>query len=272
MLQFKKQLITPTAAKQYLEANVSNRRVKIPVVMQYANDMATGKWKEDTGEVIKISKTGLILDGQHRLMAVVKSNKAIYFHIALNLEEDVFDVLDTGSTRNATDTFKVKGIKQENVIPSIISMHNLLLSGKKAGLQKNHKSTNAALLEQYFEDEKFWQNIARQSHSWYLSFAKILPPSYLGGFYAHFLKLYEEKAEDFLKQLATGIGITNNTVVLLRNKLMQDKMSPRKMPNDLKRALIIKTWNLFVKGKTVKLLKYDTLREDFPIALSKNDL
>ena len=266
MINFKKLLVTPSFAKELLEANISNRRVKSPVFLQYANDMLHNRWKEDTGELIKISKTGVVLDGQHRLLAVIKSGVSIYFHFAFDLEDNVFDVLDTGSSRNATDVFRVKGIKQENTIPSIISMYNLLVSGKKAGIQKNYKSTNAVLIEQYYEDENFWQNIARKSHSYYLAFAKILPPSYIGGFYAYFNKLNEEKSEEFFNQLATGISITNDSISLLRNKLMQDKMSLRKMPPTLKIALIIKAWNYFVKGQTVKILKFDPIRDEFPVA------
>ena len=70
-----------------------------------------------------------------------------------------------------------------------------------------------------------------------------------------------------MKQLATGIGISNECILLLRNKLMQDKMSVRKMLPTLKMALIIKTWNLFVKNQTVKILKFEHNREEFPIAL-----
>jgi hypothetical protein len=268
-LQFQKVLITPAIAKQYLEANIANRRIKEPMVLRYANDMRNGKWKENTAEVISISKSGIILNGQHRLHAIIKANVSIFFHVAFNLEDNVFDVLDTGTVRNATDTFKIKNIKQENVLPSIISMYNLLVLGKKAGVQNNHKSTNSALLEQYYLDENFWQNIAKQSHLWYLAYAKVLPPSFLGGFYAYFLKLNENKAEDFMTQLATGIGIKNNSVGLLRNKLMQDRMSPRKMPATLKMALIIKGWNLFIKNETVKILKFDTVKEEFPIALKQ---
>lgn len=269
MIEFKKLLVTPSIAKEYLEANKSNRRVKTPLIAQYSNDMANGRWKEDTGELIKIAKSGRILDGQHRLLAVIKSNKSIYFHFAINVPDDVFDVIDTGSSRNATDTFKVQGIKQENSIPSIISMYNLLVNGKKIGLQKNHKSTNAMLLEQYYQDEIFWQNIAKTTHTLYLSFAKILTPSMIGGFYAYLSKLNPEKAEEFITQLTTGVNIQNETITFLRNKLMQDKMSPRKMPPTLKMALIIKTWNFFIKDQRVKLLKFDSVRDEFPVAISR---
>lgn len=269
MVQYLTKLVTPAIAKEYIEANISNRRVKTPILDRYANDMANGRWKMFTGETIKISKSGRILDGQHRLLAVIKSNQSIYFDFAINLDDNVFDVIDTGSSRNASDTFKVKGIKHENVIPSTISMYNLLCLGKRAGLQKNHKSTNAMLLEQYYEDEIFWQNIAKTSHGLYLSFAKILTPSMIGGFYAYFSKLNPEKAEDFITQLTTGVNIQNETITFLRNKLMQDKMSPRKMPITLKMALIIKTWNFFIKDQKVKVLKFDSVRDEFPIAISR---
>ena len=268
MIQFQKLLITPSIAKQFLEANIANRRVKIPVLIQYSNDMLNGRWKEDTAETIKISKTGVVLDGQHRLMAIIKSGVSVFFTVATNLEDSVFDVIDTGSSRNSSDTFKVKGIKQDTSIPSTIAFYNLLSKSMKQGTQKNNKSTNAMLLEQYYEDEIFWQNIARQSHAWYLSFAKIIAPSFIGGFYAFFTKLNESKAQEFMSQLTTGIDIKNNTISLLRNKLMQDKMSLRKMPVNLKMAFMIKTWNCFIKNETNKILRYDSANESFPVAIS----
>lgn len=268
MIQFQKQLITPTMAQEYLSKNTSNRRVKQPLVIQYANDMFAGRWKEDTGEAIKITIDGRILDGQHRLLAIVKSKVPVWMHVVLNVKEEVFDVLDTGSSRNATDVFLVKGIRYDNIIPSIISVHNLLVNNKRYGAQKNYKSTNAMLLDQYFSDEVFWQNVAHKSRSWYLSFAKILTPSFIGGFYSYFLLLNEKKAECFMVELTTGIRVTNEVVMLLRNTLMKDKISPKKMPPTLKMALIIKAWNAYVTNQSVKLLKFDTLREEFPTAKS----
>ena len=267
MIEFKKQLITPTIAKQLLEQNTINRNVKKPVVELYSRQMANGEWREDTGEVIKISKTNRILDGQHRLLAIVKSNTAINLHIAYNVDDTVFSVLDTGSKRNSTDTFKVANIKQGNTIPSIITMYNLLSNNQKRGARINNVSTNSELLDQYNEDPIFWQNIAKESHNMYLTFAKIIHPSYIGGFYAFLSKLDSEKATQFMHQLTTGINITNQSVTLLRTKLMQDKMSLRKMNHTLKVALTIKTWNFFIKGIQVQILKFDPIKEEYPTAI-----
>ena len=266
-IEITKQLITPSIAKNYLEQNVHNRRISQPVLLRYVSEMINGKWKEDTGELIKISKTGRILEGQHRLQAIVKSNCSIYFHVVFNVDESVFDVLDTGKSRNASDCFTVAGVKLSNTIPSMIALYSLLEEGKKKGQQLNLTSTNAKLLEQYHKDADFWQNIARNAGHWYTTFAKILPPSFIGGFFAHFYERNPTKAEMFMNQLCTGSDITNQTINMLRNKLMQDKMAPRKMPPTLKMALIIKTWNNYINGSHVKILKFDGIRDEFPIAV-----
>ncbi len=270
MLNFKKILVTPEMANEFLSKNTSNRRLKIPVVAKYAKDMVAGRWKEDTAELIKICKSGRVLDGQHRLMAVAKSGVSINFHFAFDVEDNVFDVLDTGTTRNASDVFKIHGVKHDNMLPSIISMYNFLSKGTRTGKEHNERMINSVLLNQYLLDEVFWQRIARKSSIWYEEFAKILSPSVWGGFYAFLYSKDEERSYDFLCQLATGMKVTNDVIYLLRNKLIQDKTSSKKMPQPLKAIMIIKAWNVFITGSTAKRLTFDSDREEFPIAISPN--
>jgi hypothetical protein len=266
-MEFKKMLITPFQAKGLLEANVKNRRVKQPVVKRYADDMANGKWKQDTGETIKISENGVILDGQHRLLAIVKSNVSLYFHVAYDVPDDSFDVIDTGSVRNASDAFVVYGIKNSNALPSMISMHHALKYDIPHGSQKNRKPTNSDILKMYLDHEEFWQNIGKKAMNWYEAFSKILQPSVIGSFFAFFSEINADASVEFMNQLCTGQDIKNNSIALLRQKLIQDKLSVRKMPPYLKYALIIKTWNYFRSGEKIKILKFDVERDNFPVAI-----
>lgn len=271
-MEIKKQLVTPSLAKQMLEANIKNRRVKLPVLLRYTQEMNAGRWKEDTGETIKISKTGIVLDGQHRLLAVVKSNKPINFHIVYDLDDSVFDVLDTGSVRNASDVFLIEKIKNDNVLPSMITTYEIL---KKSvvkvfdgqSVTKQYRPTNAELKELYYLRESFWQTVANQATNWYMAFAKILPPSTIGGFYAFFYDINEKDAYDFIHQLCTGKDIKNNSIALLRTKLMQDKIDQKKIQPSIKQAYIIKTWNYFRQNQEFKILKFDTIKEEFPKAI-----
>lgn len=272
MIHFVKTLITPAKAKEYLEANVGNRQIRSARIAQLAKDIVEDRWMEDTAECIKIADTGRILDGQHRLYAIVKANKPVYCHIATGLNEKVFKVIDTGAVRNATDIFRIDKIKNDKNLPSIISFYNVLKEGKRRkSIHLNNKPTNAMLLEQYYEDDNFWQSVARNAFNWYISFAKILSPSIIGGFYAHLYKIDSEKAFCFMNQLATGLNIENDVVAMLRTKLMHDKISMRKMPQDIKIALIIKSWNVYVTRQKIKQLKFDNEREEYPVAISIYD-
>src|ERR1044071_5653365 len=91
--------VTPEIAADLLTLNDENRPVKPSVVKQYVDDMRKGKW-HFAGDSVKISKTGRLLDGQHRLMAIVQSGIPQTFNIQSGLENDSFQVMDIGKLRS----------------------------------------------------------------------------------------------------------------------------------------------------------------------------
>lgn len=264
-MNVKEQLITPEIAKKYLANNNNNRNVKENVVKRYAEDMAQGRWLSNTYEMIKISKTSTVLDGQHRLLAVIKSNVSVTFHVASNIEDKVFSVLDTGVARNACDSFLVQGVKNPNQIPSIISTYYGLSQG--SATFKRKILTNKQLIEKYFEKPDMFQEVTRQSIGWASLFMNVLPVSHIGGFHLFFSDINHARSIEFMAQLCSGVGIKNNTINILRNALIRDKIAQRKMNTTCKFALIIKAWNAFRKNETPKRLEWVAERDLFPKAL-----
>ena len=265
-MTLKVELVTPKKALEMLTTNSGNRRVRDPRVLRYAEDMKQGRWITNTAEPIKISKRGLLLDGQHRLEAIIKSNVSIEMLIAYDLEDSIFKVLDTGLARNASDTFKTAGIKHDNLLPSIISFYNAISEGKSRGSQVSNKKTNAELLEQYKLDDIFWQDAANLSMQWYNKFSKVLAPSYFGGVYAFLKDINPEKSYNFCEQIASGVGIENNAIILLRKRLVEDRISTSKLTISYKIALFIKAWNAFVSNNNIKCLRYNPSIENYPTA------
>jgi hypothetical protein len=100
--------ITPQIAEEMLGKNVRNRRISRHTVEAYARDMATGNWKF-TGEAIKFAKDGTLQDGQHRLLACVKSGRPFTTLIVFDLSDDAQDVMDTGRVRTVADALGIKG-------------------------------------------------------------------------------------------------------------------------------------------------------------------
>jgi hypothetical protein len=267
-MEIQKKLITPAKAVELLQANVKNRNPKVMVVSKYARDMANGKWKNDTFELIKISKTGVILDGQHRLMAVVKSNVNVYFHIVDGLDDSILDVLDTGTVRNAADVFKINQVKYASLIPAVISFYDMLKESRKGrSTNVSIRKTNAALLETYYLNPEKWDAIAYEGHNLYNQFGKILTQSFIGGFLAFFSDIDEDAATTFMNQLCTGKNIENDSINLLRMKLVNDKVSTHKLTATTKQMFIIKCWNAYRKNQTLKVIKFMPNQESFPIAI-----
>lgn len=69
-------LVTPEIAGDWLKKNTFNRSVSMGVVKKYATDMATGKWRLNH-QGIAFDNKGTLVDGQHRLLAIIESNVSV---------------------------------------------------------------------------------------------------------------------------------------------------------------------------------------------------
>lgn len=99
--------VTPEIARNLIEnANYDNRKIKPKVVAKYAKAMADGDWKFSP-ETISVSKTGRLLNGQHRMLAVIQSGVTCRFLFATGFDDDVFSVLDRGAVRTYADALRI---------------------------------------------------------------------------------------------------------------------------------------------------------------------
>lgn len=259
-------LVTPEIAAGYLKTSKINRIIRQEAVIRYADDMNEDRWML-TGETISIDTDGCISNGHHRMLAVIKSGKSVNFLIATGVPTNAFKVIDTGCLRNASDIFKIEGVKNNASIPSIIQFSKSLDVVKSNSLnqRKNKKLTNAELLEEYNKRPLYWQKVFNQTTSWYIQFTMVVTKSMLGGLYCMFEKIDSNDAFLFMEALCTGIT-GEKSITDLRQKLIKDKISPRKMQKGIKVALIIKAWNIFrMSGST--MLRFDAVRERFPKAI-----
>ena len=96
--------ITPTVAEEMLKKNAGNRKVSKMVVSKYAAEMKAGRWIQ-THQGMAIDETGKIVDGQHRLYAVIKSGVAITVILTIYFGEIKTKLipLDLGKNRTSSD-------------------------------------------------------------------------------------------------------------------------------------------------------------------------
>jgi hypothetical protein len=94
--------VTPDIAREWLKKNHHNRAVVKTVVERYARDMTAGEWKV-THQGIAFAPDGSLLDGQHRLMAIVASGVTIITNVTQGVSDEAFIGMDGGKSRTLAD-------------------------------------------------------------------------------------------------------------------------------------------------------------------------
>jgi hypothetical protein len=103
-MQLEFQVITPDYAAELLaNHNPNNRPLSRNHVTFIAQEMERGTFRADNGDSIRFGADGNIIDGQHRLAAIVRSGKTVMMLVARGIEGDAFATIDIGKSRSISD-------------------------------------------------------------------------------------------------------------------------------------------------------------------------
>ena len=120
--------IGPEVALKWLAANQSNRPISDDQVKRYAADMKRGDWKT-THQGLAFDQSGMLLDGQHRLRAIVRSGVTVPIVVFRDCDRATFDRLDTGKKRTVADALAIDGLDSARTVAAIA--RSLILFGFK---------------------------------------------------------------------------------------------------------------------------------------------
>ena len=111
--------ITPEKAEQMLAANAANRPLSKSTVRGFAEAMRRGDWLV-THQGIAVDSNGVLVDGQHRLAAIIEAQLPVEVTVFSEVAPDTFDVLDTGKRRNAADVLAIEGEKSSTLLAAMV--------------------------------------------------------------------------------------------------------------------------------------------------------
>lgn len=100
------ELITPEKAANYLQRNTNNRPLRKSLVALLAREMQLGRWKL-THQGIAFNCNGTLLDGQHRLAAVVESGTAVRMLVTHGVATEDQLVMDDHAKRSLGDAASI---------------------------------------------------------------------------------------------------------------------------------------------------------------------
>ena len=96
-------MVDPVLASQWLAKNVGNNRKMRPWTVEvYADTMRRGEWQL-THQGVAFDSDGNLIDGQHRLSAIVEARVPVLMVVTFNAPPVSFAALDCGIKRSISD-------------------------------------------------------------------------------------------------------------------------------------------------------------------------
>jgi hypothetical protein len=129
--------ITPELAREILEkCNRDNRPLKKDHIKRLTSSLKNNEWMLN-GEAIAFSKSGRLLDGQHRLTACVSSGKPFKTLVIKGIEEDdAFGTIDIGKPRTVTDLMNLQGLPKAPLFSAIAKQHKAWIETEQENKHK----------------------------------------------------------------------------------------------------------------------------------------
>lgn len=125
--------ITPEMAQKLLEHNNHNRPVNDRHVGRIVNQIKSGKWIFN-GDTIKISDDGDVVDGQHRLWAIIMAETAVPSAIVYGVPREAFATVDTlRKPRSGADVLALNGVSRHRSV--LASAMTWLLRWERSAVQ-----------------------------------------------------------------------------------------------------------------------------------------
>jgi hypothetical protein len=263
--------VTPDRAKAML-ANIKNDRpLSDYTVLNYAETMRQGDWKFN-GDPVRLNAEGKLIDGQHRLHAIVKSGKAQHMLIISGLNSDVFDTIDVGKRRSPADLLGIAGYKNVNALAATIRALIIYESGvywaSEAAKQLDYNPSGLQILAYADKNPEVAERV-RQIQNDYTYATRIVAPSACGLAFTLAWRMNHQKAEAFMAGVA-GLEPTerNDARWVAREYLSRRKAEAltTRITSLQVQAVMVKAANLYFGGvhTTVNLLKFQPKSQWFP--------
>ena len=253
----KPERITPALAREWLERGGENRRLNQKRVGVLVAAIRRGEWRL-TGDTIKLDQDGKVRDGQHRLAAIAEAGHTVETLVVRNVQEEAFEVMDTGKARSIPDILYLSGFKDTNVLAATV--RNLVLWEQTGRLIVTTRESGEWLTSPVYLDylRKHADVIEGVKVGELVRKFLVGGPGLWSALFVLFARVDKEKADDFAYKLANGEGLERgNPILVLRNRLLAGLSTERAYfttASNEKEALaaaVIKAWNAFRKGEPI---------------------
>lgn len=250
------ELITPKMAEEMLKCNTHNRRISQTTIDRFSRDMAAGKW-DLTGESIIFDSTGILSDGQHRLLACIAAGRSFKALVVRGTDKESRTSIGSGRPRSNSDNLEMANVLNAtdvaaalNVIWQWNQVPSLYL--RKKGSPTRHESA------ELFASIPDMETVVSETRALYQGNDRNVGPSSLvAGVFLILRQIDKKTAAVWRKDLLVGAELsTNDPCFVLRRMLGRDK-SRDPITQVAKRYYLVRCWNAMRSDEVLAKYQYN---------------
>lgn len=251
--------ITPEMSEKFLSKNTSNRKITEKNVANIMRALSNNEWSLN-GETIKFDFNGNVLDGQHRLLACVRSGIPFRSYIVRNLAPETFTTIDIGAKRTAADILSIHKVPNANNLAAIIKCYVEAKHNRNFSLG-NISATNEQILNEYKSSPELYQKLALS----YAGISKFVTSPFMA-ICKSAIEIYGERwFEESIEKIKTGQNLKyGDPCLAIREWSINNKGNSNTRTNT--RAIYVKAIKGMATNAKIKKLRF--VKEDSFPALS----
>lgn len=239
--------INPSIASEWLKCNKNNRPVRRKHVNFLAREITEGNWQLN-GQAIVIADDEQVLDGQHRLLAIIEAGKSIKTLVVYGIKPEAFRTIDTGAVRTGADALFLHFTDvHHHIVKAIATAVPWCIAMERQMLNYKEKIGNTGVIE-YVRSHMTLLQCAETLSAYPME----LRPLSLGpgtACYEMFNRKAPEVAQSFMERLYTGENLERTDIeFLLRAAFQKNAQRAAKFPTQAKIRMVIKGWNWRRRG------------------------
>ncbi|MGW1275533.1 hypothetical protein ACWD4V_01060 [Streptomyces tsukubensis] len=253
----------PRLASRLLRRNTANRNLRPTTVADYVRDIQADTWPIN-GEAIKLDRNGNVLDGQHRLHAIVKADRAVTTFIIGGLPSEAQSTMDSGMRRTTADALTLSHESNATTVAAVLRRVWCWEQGDRKFTRRIGPTTteSRALLNEHPEIRRAAE-IALRTRA---AFPHI-PPSALGTAYYLFNAIDPAQAAWFFQRVGDGAELpTGHPILALRSRVTSDRAKEGRIDWSRHLSYLVIAWNATRGHRNLARL---VLRPDSPVPTPK---
>lgn len=240
------EVITPEIAEKYLERNTNNRSLAKTTAETYTSDMVKNRWWLNT-DAIGFDSNGALMNGQHRLQAVLDSKKAVEMMVVYGLDPMARATVDTQRKRSVADELRMRGVANNNQLAAAVRLRMAYMNNS-VGMPHEYRPSHQDVIQfaELWEDE-MQHAVARGRQV--QSRLRLSLTAYICA-YSLFVGFNPELADEYYDKLSTGANLEGTMLAVSRRleSMMQDTA---KLPNHYVLYILIRGWNALRTGEVI---------------------